>query len=98
MVLLRWVRKQDDQVKAEQVEEVNEDEEDEGDDEDENEERDEVEAEEVKEGESSWTLEVVDEYHSFVKPTWKPTLSAFCTELTGIQQVRSLLLFSQAYR
>jgi 3'-5' exoribonuclease 1 len=34
-----------------------------------------------------WTLERVDEFHSFVRPTWKPKLSAFCTELTAIQQV-----------
>lgn len=34
-----------------------------------------------------WRLETVDEFHSFVKPTWKPKLSAFCTELTGISQV-----------
>ncbi len=39
------------------------------------------------EGEVEWRLEVVDEFHSFVKPTWKPELSAFCTELTGIKQV-----------
>lgn len=34
-----------------------------------------------------WTLEIVDEFQSFVRPTWKPKLSAFCTELTGITQV-----------
>lgn len=34
-----------------------------------------------------WELVVVDEFHSFVRPTWAPRLSAFCTELTGIQQV-----------
>ncbi|GAA5932878.1 3'-5' exonuclease [Sporobolomyces koalae] len=33
-----------------------------------------------------WSLEKVDEFHSFVKPTWRRELSAFCTELTGIQQ------------
>ncbi|KAF9533379.1 ribonuclease H-like domain-containing protein [Crepidotus variabilis] len=31
-------------------------------------------------------LEVVDEFRSFVKPTWRPTLSNFCTQLTGITQ------------
>ncbi|KAJ7632413.1 ribonuclease H-like domain-containing protein [Roridomyces roridus] len=31
-------------------------------------------------------LEIVDEFHSFVKPTWRPTLSQFCTELTHITQ------------
>lgn len=33
-------------------------------------------------------LEVVDEYRSFVKPTWRPQLSAFCTNLTGITQAQ----------
>ncbi|KAF6764855.1 hypothetical protein DFP72DRAFT_1039730 [Ephemerocybe angulata] len=32
-------------------------------------------------------LEVVDEFRTFVRPTWRPTLSEFCTELTGITQV-----------
>ncbi|KAF8061507.1 ribonuclease H-like domain-containing protein [Lyophyllum atratum] len=31
-------------------------------------------------------LEVVEEFRSFVKPTWQPTLSQFCTDLTGITQ------------
>lgn len=35
-------------------------------------------------------LDVVDEFRSFVKPTWRPLLSAFCTQLTGITQVRSV--------
>lgn len=39
-------------------------------------------------------LEVVDEFRSFVKPTWRPQLSQFCTDLTGITQVRVLLLHS----
>jgi len=42
-----------------------------------------------------WRLEKVAEFHSYVKPTWNPILSQFCTELTGITQVR-LLLFSFA--
>ncbi|KAI6109877.1 ribonuclease H-like domain-containing protein [Pisolithus sp. B1] len=33
-------------------------------------------------------LEVVDEFRSFVKPTWRPQLSNFCTELTGITQTQ----------
>ncbi|GAA5954254.1 hypothetical protein JCM21900_005223 [Sporobolomyces salmonicolor] len=37
-------------------------------------------------GDNTWVLEKVDEYHSFVKPTWKPQLTPFCTELTGIEQ------------
>lgn len=32
-------------------------------------------------------LEVVDEFRSFVRPIWRPKLSAYCTELTGITQV-----------
>lgn len=32
-------------------------------------------------------LEVVDEFRSFVKPSWAPILSPFCTQLTGITQV-----------
>lgn len=47
-------------------------------------------------------LEIVDEFTTFVKPTWRPKLSSFCTELTGITQVlehtpgghRDLLIFS----
>jgi len=30
------------------------------------------------------------EFHSYVRPTVNPILSAFCTTLTGIQQVQSL--------
>ncbi|KAJ7285628.1 ribonuclease H-like domain-containing protein [Mycena rebaudengoi] len=33
-------------------------------------------------------LEVVDEFRSFVQPTWRPTLSPFCTKLTGITQAQ----------
>jgi len=32
------------------------------------------------------TLQVVDEFREFVRPTEKPQLTAFCTELTGIKQ------------
>lgn len=32
------------------------------------------------------TLETVAEFHQYVRPTWRPQLSAFCTELTGIEQ------------
>jgi hypothetical protein len=35
-------------------------------------------------------LEVVDEFRSFVKPTWAPILSPFCTNLTGITQAGRL--------
>ncbi|EKM55686.1 uncharacterized protein PHACADRAFT_256486 [Phanerochaete carnosa HHB-10118-sp] len=31
-------------------------------------------------------LEVVDEFRSFVRPMWRPQLSSFCTQLTGITQ------------
>ncbi|KAJ3717611.1 ribonuclease H-like domain-containing protein [Lentinula guzmanii] len=33
-------------------------------------------------------LEVVDEFHSFVKPSWRPTLTNFCMGLTGINQAQ----------
>ncbi|KAF8892610.1 ribonuclease H-like domain-containing protein [Infundibulicybe gibba] len=33
-------------------------------------------------------LEVVAEFRSFVKPSWRPTLSQFCTDLTGITQAQ----------
>ncbi|KAF9120943.1 3'-5' exoribonuclease 1 [Mortierella sp. 14UC] len=32
------------------------------------------------------TLEIVDEFHSYVRPTHRPILSDFCKELTGISQ------------
>lgn len=32
-------------------------------------------------------LEHVDTFHTYVRPTWRPQLSTFCTSLTGIQQV-----------
>jgi len=44
------------------------------------------------EGQAS-QLEIVDEFRSFVKPTWRPQLSQYCTNLTGITQVR-LILFT----
>lgn len=31
-------------------------------------------------------MQVADEFRSFVKPTWAPILSPFCTSLTGITQ------------
>jgi len=33
-------------------------------------------------------LEVVDEFRSFVKPTWAPELTPFCMKLTGITQAQ----------
>ncbi|KAF9246588.1 ribonuclease H-like domain-containing protein [Melanogaster broomeanus] len=33
-------------------------------------------------------LEIVDEFRSFVRPTWRPQLSQFCTDLTGITQAQ----------
>lgn len=39
-----------------------------------------------EEGDHAWTLEVVDEFRRFVRPTWRPKLSDFCTDLTGITQ------------
>jgi len=32
------------------------------------------------------TLEIVDEFHQYVRPTSHPILTKFCTKLTGIQQ------------
>ncbi|CAD6916119.1 unnamed protein product, partial [Tilletia controversa] len=32
------------------------------------------------------TLEVVDEFHSWVRPAWRPRLSRFCKDLTGVRQ------------
>jgi hypothetical protein len=40
------------------------------------------------------TLQVIDEFRSFVRPTWRPTLSGFCTDLTGISQVCLIYLLS----
>jgi len=40
-----------------------------------------------KDGKAS-QLEVVDEFRSFVRPTWRPLLSTFCTQLTGITQAQ----------
>lgn len=40
-----------------------------------------------------WHLVQVDEFHSFVKPTWANRLSSFCTELTGITQASGTPLF-----
>ncbi|KAG7562199.1 hypothetical protein FFLO_02384 [Filobasidium floriforme] len=31
-------------------------------------------------------LKIVDQFHSYVRPTWRPDLSTFCTTLTGITQ------------
>ncbi|KIY65042.1 hypothetical protein CYLTODRAFT_424693 [Cylindrobasidium torrendii FP15055 ss-10] len=31
-------------------------------------------------------LSIVAEFHTFVRPTWRPKLTPFCTELTGITQ------------
>lgn len=43
-------------------------------------------------------LELVEEFRTFVRPTWKPTLSSFCTKLTGItqSQVDTAPLFPEA--
>ena len=32
-------------------------------------------------------LELIDEFCSFVRPTWRPILSDFCKDLTDINQV-----------
>ncbi|EAU88160.2 double-strand siRNA ribonuclease [Coprinopsis cinerea okayama7 len=35
---------------------------------------------------SASELEVIDEFRSFVRPTWRPVLTDFCKDLTGITQ------------
>lgn len=35
------------------------------------------------------SLEVLDEFRAYVRPVQNPTLTPFCTALTGIQQVRT---------
>ena len=35
------------------------------------------------------TLQRVDTFHTYVRPTWQPILTEFCTALTGITQVRA---------
>ncbi|KAJ7109163.1 ribonuclease H-like domain-containing protein [Mycena epipterygia] len=37
-------------------------------------------------GDKASQLEIIEEFRSFVKPSWRPNLSDFCTELTGITQ------------
>lgn len=32
-------------------------------------------------------LEQLDTFHTYVRPTWKPILTDFCSTLTGITQV-----------
>lgn len=44
-----------------------------------------------RDGGSASQLEITEEFRSFVKPSWRPILSEFCTELTGITQVRRSL-------
>ncbi|KAJ6513888.1 ribonuclease H-like domain-containing protein [Mycena vitilis] len=39
-----------------------------------------------RDGGNASQLEVTNEFRSFVKPSWRPNLSSFCTELTGITQ------------
>ena len=43
-------------------------------------------------GDKASQLEVIEEFRSFVKPSWRPHLSEFCTELTGITQVCTLFI------
>jgi len=38
-------------------------------------------------GGRSRRLHIIDTFHTYVRPTWRPKLSEFCTSLTGIQQV-----------
>ncbi|CAO1618031.1 unnamed protein product [Parajaminaea phylloscopi] len=43
-------------------------------------------------------LEVIDEFHTYVRPSVRPELSAFCTQLTGVtsEQLRDAPTFPQA--
>jgi len=36
---------------------------------------------------AGWELYVVDTFHTHVKPSWRPRLTRFCRELTGVDQV-----------
>jgi 3'-5' exoribonuclease 1 len=45
----------------------------------------------AKKKDGSRRLVVVDEFHSYVRPTFQPTLHAFCTELTGVTQASNLI-------
>jgi hypothetical protein len=45
----------------------------------------------AKKKDGSRRLVVVDEFHSYVRPTFQPILHAFCTELTGVTQVSNLI-------
>jgi len=40
----------------------------------------------AKKKDGSKKLVVVDEFHSYVRPSFQPILHAFCTELTGVTQ------------
>lgn len=39
-------------------------------------------------------LVIVDKFHSYVRPTWSPILTDFCTNFTGITQVRYFMISS----
>ena len=41
-----------------------------------------------QEDDYTWELAPVAEFRRFVRPTWRPRLTNFCKELTGISQVR----------
>jgi hypothetical protein len=43
-------------------------------------------------------LKRVDTFHSYARPTWRPELGEFCTNLTGITQVSRGRLASPALR
>ena len=42
-------------------------------------------------------LVAIDEFRSFVRPTWRPQLHPFCTQLTGITQVRFLFSLQSGF-
>lgn len=35
------------------------------------------------------TFDVTDKFHEYVRPVYNPKLTDFCTQLTGITQVRT---------
>ena len=45
-------------------------------------------SEQAQEDDYTWELVPVAEFRRFVRPTWRPRLTNFCKELTGISQVR----------
>lgn len=45
------------------------------------------ESQDLPPSDATWELVPIEEFRRFVKPTWRPKLTQFCTDLTGITQV-----------